>query len=132
MKITYDAEEDIIRVWSGKKVACASSLQSDFGTAVYMGDPDGHDVMGFEILGATAYLPLGPGYDANSDTLVIGETTDDPDLVTENGDFIGYWEMVVLERDEFRAPIGVALRRASVHLSTVLSAFPQPSEIIER
>ena len=131
MQVTYDMVDDVLRVWNGQKAADGSSLLREFGTAVYLGTVDGHDVVGFEVIGASAYLPFGLGYDAESDTLTVGETTDDPDLVTENGDFIGYWEVDVLEPDRFRDPIGVAIRRVSEHLAPVLAALPQPLEIVK-
>ena len=127
MQVTYDAVDDVLRVWNGQKAADGSSLLREFGTAVYLGTVDGHDVVGFEVMGATAYLPFERGYDAASDTLTIGEMTDDPDLVTENGDFIGYWEVDEQTPDGFRDPIGVAIRRASVHLAPAIGALPQPA-----
>ena len=132
MKATYDVESDVLRVYSGQRSAEGASFLRGPDAAVFLGTEGGHDVVGFLVLGASAYLPLGEGYDAGSDTLTIGETTDVPELVTENGDFIGYWEVDVLEPDGFRDPIGVAIRRASEHLAPVLAALQQPLEIVTR
>ena len=109
MRVTYDKEVDGLRVWNGQEALDGASLLREFGTAVYQGSEDGYEVVGFEVLGATVYLPFGRGYDADSNTLTIGDTTDDPDLVTENGDFIGYWEVDQEEPDGFWNPVGVAL-----------------------
>ncbi len=131
MRVTYDPEVDALRVWTGQKAVDGTSLEREFGTAVYLGTADGHDVVGFEVLGASVYLPLGLGYDVESDTLTIGETTDAPGLVTENGDFVGYWEVDEHEPDGFRNAIGVAIRRASEHLLPALATLPQPLEVIK-
>ena len=56
---------------------------------------------------------------ADTDTLTVGATTDDPTLVTENGDLIGYWERDVDDPNGIADPIGFALRRASEHLASI-------------
>ncbi len=76
-------------------------------------------MIGFEIMGGSAYLPLGSGYDAENDVLTIGETTDDPAAITQCGDFIGYWEIDEEGTPDEKDPIGVALRQASKHLASV-------------
>ena len=121
MKVIYDQAVDVLRIIGGQPVADTASLLRGPDVAVDLATYDGHDVIGFTVIGASAYLPLGLGYDAQSDTLTIGETTDDPALITENGDFIGYWQVGANEPNGFRDPIGVALRQASRYLESVIA-----------
>lgn len=123
MKVSYDKDVDILYVGTGQNEATSASLLRELGTTVSLATKDGYDVIGFEVLGGSAYLPLGTGYDAASDTLTIGETTDNPNLVTENGDFLGYWEIDPEYPDDVRDPIGVALRQASKHLAPITDAL---------
>ena len=50
---------------------------------------------------------------------MLGRTTDNPESITESGDFVGYWGPDQYFPDEYEVPIGVALKRASVHLAEV-------------
>ena len=129
MRVSYDTENDVLRVWNGQKVADTASLLRGPDAAVDLGTHAGHDVVGFLVIGASAFLPFRVGYDVESDTLTIGETKDDPDLVTENGDLIGYWEIDEVEPDSFMDPVGFAIRRASEHLAPAIGALPQPLEV---
>ena len=123
MRVSFDKDADILYVTTGQREATAASLLREFGTTVILATEDGCDVIGFEVLGGSAYLPLGPGYDADRDTLTIGETTCDPDVTTKNGDLIAYWEVDSDEPDGMKDPIGVALRQASKHLASVLDSL---------
>ena len=129
MRATYDQENDVLRVLDGQPIVVTASFVRGPDAALHMATKNGYDVVGFIVIGASPYLPLGLGYDAESDTLTIGETTDDPALITENGDLVGYWELDPVEPDGFQDPIGVALRHASVHLAEVVAALPQPLDI---
>ena len=121
MKAIYDQAVDVLRIIDGQPVADTASLLRGPDVAVDVATCNGHDVIGFTVIGASAYLPLGLGYDAQSDILTIGETTIDPALITENGDFIGYWQVYADEPNGFRDPIGVALRQASKYLASVIA-----------
>ena len=100
--------------------AVSASLLDDPGIVLDLSTEDGHEVAGVEILGISAYVPLGKnGYDADTDTLTMGRTTTDPELITQIGDLIGYWHADKHEPGGYRDPIGVAIRRASVHLAKV-------------
>ena len=121
MQVIYDQEADVLRIVNGQPISDTASLLRGPDVAVDVATFNGHDVIGFTVIGASAYLPLGLGYDAKSDILTIGETTDDPELITENGDFVGYWAALNPEPDGFRDPIGVALRQASKYLAPVLA-----------
>ena len=81
---------------------------------------DSCDIVGLDVMWASAYLPLGKkGYDPESDTLLMGRATSESELITKNGDIIGYWQMDNDNPDGIPNPIGVAIKRASVHLAEV-------------
>ena len=123
MLIHYDDEVDVldIRMHDLGGVVCASLLD-DPSIAVSLATEDGHDIEGLIVMGASAYLDLDRGYDADTDTLVIGRMTCNPSLITENGDIVAYWQVDEDDPDGFRDAIGVAIRRASVHLAEAIAA----------
>ena len=120
MRVRYDQEVDILSVMMDTPEAICASLLDGPDIAVSLATEDGHDIVGLEVLGASAFIPLGKlGYDAETDILTMGRTTHDPELITKNGDIIGYWQVDEEDPDGFRDPIGVAIKRVSVHLETV-------------
>ncbi len=120
MRIIYDHEVNVLRVITETPDAVSASLLDDPGIAIDLATEEGHEIVGITVMGASAYIPLGNrGYDAQTDTLTMGRTTDDPDLITENGDLVAYWQVDEEDSEGFGDPIGVAVRRASVHLAKV-------------
>ena len=119
MLVSYDQQANVLRVTTDAPAATAASLLDDPGVAVELATADGHDIVGLIVMGASAYIPFGKSYNAKTDTLLIGRKTGDPKLTTENGDIVGYWEVDEDDPDGFRDPIGIAIRQASKHFSTV-------------
>ena len=123
MRVRYDREFDVLSIMTDTPEAICASLLDGPDVAVSLATEDGHDIVGVEVLGASAFIPLGKlGYDAETDTLTMGRTSNAPGLVTENADFVGYWQVCEEEPDGFRDPIGVALKRASAHLAELTRA----------
>ena len=123
MQVNYDREANALHLTDGAPAATGASLLDDPGIVLELATAEGHDIVGLIVTGASAYLPLGEnGYDLKTDTLVIGAKTDDPALITENGDFVGYWQLDELEPEGFKDPVGVAVRRASTHLAAARAA----------
>ena len=119
MRVDYDDEFDILRVDAARR-AISYPLLHDDDVVVHLAAEDGKQIVGVEIWAALRYLPLGKdGYDANTDTLTMGRTTSNLKFIAECGDFTGYWEPDVNYPDEHPEAIGVALKRASVHLAEV-------------
>ena len=123
MRAAYDKEADVLRVNIEQAIADTATLVYGPDLAVDVATEDGHDVVGFILSGATAYLPLDRGYDAEQDVLTIGDSTDDPGFVTENGDLMAYWQVSDTDPTGPFDPIGLAVRRASVHLRDVIATF---------
>ena len=121
MRVDYDDEFHILRVDAASR-AESSSLLYDDDVVVNVGTEDGRDIVGVEVWAAPTYFPLGKrGYDAKTDTLTMGRTTNDPELINECGDFVGYWQPDPKDAGPgaYHYAIGVALKRASVHLAEV-------------
>ena len=72
-------------------------------------------------MGGSAYLPLGKkGYDAKTDTLMLGEKCANPDRITKNDDFVAYWQVDERFPDEgFLESIGVEIRNVSAHIANM-------------
>ena len=121
MQVSYDKEANVLHVTTEAPKATAASLLDDPGIAVELFTRDGHDIAGLIVMGASVYLPLGLGYDSETDTLIMGTKASDPTLITETGDFVGYWQVDEDNPNGARDPIGVALKHASKHLAKVLA-----------
>ena len=121
MKVRYYHTEDLLYIDTGTPDAVSASLLYASGVVLHLATEDGYDIVGVTVMGASAYLPLGnEGYDVETDTLLMGRSTTDSEYTTENGDIIGYWQLDEYDpSDGYRDPIGVAIKRASVHLAAV-------------
>ena len=122
MRVRYDPEVDALRITTDTLGVVSSSLwDPEYDSVVVdFATEDGCEIVGLDVMWASTYLPLGKkGYDPGADTLLMGRSTCDPELITENGDLIGYWRVDEYDPSGFRDPIGVVIRRASVHLAKV-------------
>ena len=115
LEIQHDPEVDALRLYAGVQRTSSSSLVGTEEVIVDFDDEEARHVIGLEVIGAAAYLPLGKrGYDAKSDTLTLGTVVDDPASISVNGDLVTYWR----ETPDVD-PIGVTIRQASKHLNGI-------------
>ena len=119
MLVSYDQQVNVLRISTDTPAATAASLLDDPGIAVELATADGHDIVGLIVMGASAYVPFGEAYNAETDTLLIGRKTGDPKLTIENGDIVGYWKVDEDDPDGFRDPIGIAIKHASKHFAGI-------------
>ena len=126
MKVRYDHVSDALSISMGKSSVISEALWDPEyqGIVVDFAKEDSYDFVGIEVLGLSAYLPLGKrGYDSESDTLFMGRTPAPcvkPELIIENGDISVYWQTVDDDdSDGIPHPVAVAVKRASVHLAKV-------------
>ena len=119
MKASYDTKADVLSLTTGIQPATSASLLDDPDIVVDLAEADGHNIVGLMIMWASAYVPLNKGYDPDTDTLLLGTKTAPHHLISENDDFIGYWQVDDDEPDGFMDPVGVLLRNASRHLAQV-------------
>ena len=89
METTYDGKDDVLHISDGRPLVVGDELMRHPGTILHLTDDDGQDIAAITIIGASAFFSLQQGYDPSSDTLTIGETVDDPALVSRSGDFVG-------------------------------------------
>lgn len=104
-----------------------AALLDNPGIVLLTGTDGGCDIVGAVIMAASYNLSLRHGYDAKSDLLLLGKDTDDPALITNNGDFVGYWKLDEDDPNGFWEPIGVAIKQASKHLAPMLATLPKHS-----
>ena len=125
MELDYNSLDDVLHLGPEGQVEDGSMLLDNPGIVLLTGADGGCDIVGAVIMAASYHLSLRHGYDAKSDTLLLGQATDDPALITKNGDFVGYWKPDADDPDGFWEPIGVAIKRASKHLAPVLADLPK-------
>ena len=112
---SFDTEHGTLRISTGQPSTTFQDLAEDIYTLVELNE-DNPSVIGIAIQHAEPYVALEKGYNADTDTLTIGRTTDDPALISENGDFVGYWQPDTADyMDGALEPIGVTLRNVSEH-----------------
>ena len=128
MKVNYDAEADVLSLTTDIEPATSASLLDDPDIVVDLAEAGGHDIVGLAVMWASAYLPLKKGYDSKTDTLLLGKKNAPPDLITEHGDFIGYWQVDEDEPDSFMDPAGVLIRNASKHLAQARLTTPPKNQ----
>ena len=121
MRVSHDThpQVDLLYFSTGTPDVGGSDMLTAPGVVVFVGTEDGHDVVGIEIIGGSAYLPLGKkGYDAKTDTLMLGEKCAKPGLITKNDDFVAYWQVDEEFSDvEFLEPMCVEIRNVSAHIA---------------
>ena len=75
---------------------------------------------------ASGYLGLTPerGYDADTDTLTIGNPVDRATFQVANGDLVVHWGYAKDDPEpEFYTPVTVQLRNASTNLAPATTSF---------
>ena len=131
MRVSHDThpQVDLLYFSTGTPDVGGSDMFTAPGVVVFVGTEDGHDVVGIEIMGGSAYLPLGKkGYDAKTDTLMLGEKCANPDLITKSDDFVAYWQVdEEFPEVEFLEPIGVEIRNVSTHIANMKILSREPA-----
>ena len=117
MSVHYDRDADILHLTTERASETGASLLDDPGVVLDLATADGHEIVGLLLMGASAYIPLGQGYDRTTDTLLLGRNSGPSLVTTETGDFVGYWRRDQDDPDGIMDPVGVALRRASRHIA---------------
>ena len=88
MKAVYEKQDDLLYLSYGVRAKDGASLEDDPGVMLDMGTDGGCDIVAVTIMGAASWF--NKGFDEASDKWLIGDTTDDLEMVTINGDFVGY------------------------------------------
>ena len=129
MQVKYYSEEDVLIIIASRDGRSGGTLRDDFGVIFALEDEGVENITRVDLHRATRFLPLSAerGYDADTDTLTLGDKPDTDFRVVDNGDFVSYrqWFDDGSEWDV----VAVDLRRASVHLAPVLAARSQPAPV---
>ena len=129
MQVKYYPEEDVLIIIASRYWRSGGTLRDDFGVIFALEDEGVENITRVDLHRATRFLPLSAerGYDADGDTLTLGDKPDADFRVVDNGDFVSYrqWFDDGSEWDV----VAVDLRRASVHLAPVLAALSQPTPV---
>ncbi len=129
MPVKYYAEDDALIIIANQGGLSGGTLRDDFRVILDFADESSDDVTRIDIMDVSRFLPLSAerGYDADTDTLTLGDKPDADYRVVDNGDFVSYrqWFDDGSEWDV----VAVDLRRASVHLAPVLAARTRPAPV---
>ena len=127
MQVKYYAEDDALILIGTPGGRSGAALRDNWEVILTLADEGSELITRLTVLHATDFLPLHAerGYDADTDTLTLGDKPDADYRVVENGDFAGYWQEC--DGGRYWDVVAVDLRRASVHLAPVLAALPQPA-----
>ena len=119
MRVIYDRQADVLRLLTDKKGQTSTPLVELVDVVLDLVADESDEVTALEIIGASAYLPLGRrGYDAATDTLTLG-TVDNPKHVTRSENIVTYWQPDEYEPETQLEPAGIAIRQASEHLNGI-------------
>ena len=137
LRVSHDQEVDVLYLRACQGAPDGTTLDDPAlsGIAALIGTFEGYDIVGLIIQGAAHCLyppfvlnhgnpPAAGGgsrlcrYDADTDTLTLGFTAADPELITQdNAYLVGYWQRDPEDADYFPL-IGVSLLNASKHLAS--------------
>ena len=129
MQVKYYPEDDALIMDISRGGCSGATLRDDFGVILVFESEGDENIARVRMLHVSDYLPLDAdrGYDAQTDTLTLGDKPTADYRVVDNGDFVSYrkwfddgseWDVVALD-----------LRRASVHLAPALAALSQPTPV---
>ena len=129
MEVKYYPEDDALIMDIARGGCSGGTLREDFGVIFVFKSEGDENIARLRVLNVSDFLPLSAerGYDADADTLTLGDKPDADYRVVDNGDFVSYrqWFDDGSEWDV----VAVDLRRASVHLAPVLAARSQPAPV---
>ena len=121
LDLSYDPETDALALGSGHRRRTSVLLESEGHIVIDLPDEESRVVVGLEIFGISAYLPLGRrGYCKATDMLTIGDDVESATVIAENEDLIAYWRFDDSDPGDM-APVGLSLRNASRHLASLAS-----------
>ena len=120
-------EEDDVAVLTERRAHRSSGgiLRDDFDVILTYASEGSEEVTQIDIFGVSRFLPLSAerGYDADTDTLTLGDKPTADYRVVDDGPFVSYrqwfddgseWDVVALD-----------IRQASKHMAKVADAMPQ-------
>ena len=120
MRVHYNPDASVLHFDTGTPGVVGHTLYDDGHTVIGSAPEGGHEIAYVTIIGASAFLPLGKrGYDAETDTLQLGNAMNEHDKGTENGDITVRWRRDKELNSDYLCPMGVEIRNASVHIANM-------------
>jgi hypothetical protein len=115
LTVSYDRVADSLRVTTDETAVSSDQMVARYDWVVldFAKDATHSEVVGLEVLGASALFPLGrKSYDRHADALILG--TRDGATAVVNGDLVVYWGRDPDDPEDDEAwPIGLEIRSAS-------------------
>lgn len=119
--VRYEPEDELLFMPDGRRGKTAWGMYSDrHDVMLEIIDSESKIPVGIAAIGAAGYLELRQGYDAETDTLSIGETS--APYVVDGGVFVGYWTL----SDQGEDGIGIWSGSKSGRHPCTLPASGQP------
>lgn len=127
LKVHYDSECDALGLHSDRLSRISAELETVPGVVLDLANDDdlSCQVVGLEVLGMSAYVPLGKlGYCEETDTLTFGAEIETAIEIVENEDLAAHWRPDD-SLDDFMVPVAFDLRNASKHLAPIMASWPK-------
>ena len=127
LKVHYDSGCDALGLYSDQLSKVSAELETAPGVVLDLANDDdlSCQVVGLEVLGMSAYMPLGKlGYCEETDTLTFGAGIETASEIVENEDLVAHWRPDDA-LDDFMIPIAFDLQNASKHLAPVMTNWPK-------
>ena len=127
LRVHYDSECDALGLHSDQFPKISAELETAPGVVLDLANDDdlSCQVVGLEVLGMSAYVPLGKlGYCEETDTLTFGTEIETAIEIMENEDLVAYWRSDD-SLDDSMVPVAFDLRNASKHLAPVMASWPK-------
>ena len=130
MQVKYYPEDDALIMDIARGGCSGSTLRDDFGVILVFESEGSENIARVRVLHIRDFLPLDAerGYDADTDTLTLGDKPTSDYRLVDNGVFVSYrqWFDDGSEWDV----VAVDIRQASVHLAPVISALSQSAPVV--
>ena len=121
MDVRYYPSDDIISIVAAKQnTKYCEDLAYDWSVALGYAEKDSEEIAYLEIIGISGWLKI--GYDAETDTLLLGRDIEGDFRVVESGEFVNYKRWYDAgDGDGYWETVKMKLRNASQHLAEVFA-----------
>ena len=128
MRLIYTPSEDALFLIAGDQNAEGSQdLAHGGGVAFGYTEEDSEEIANLEIIGVSECLKI--GYDAETDTLLLGRDIEGDFRVVESGEFVNYKRWYDAgDGDGYWETVKMKLRNASQHLAEVFAHLESSPE----
>lgn len=131
LRLHYDPECDAIGLDYNLPHRATHEVEGLGWVMIDLPDDESHKAVGLEVLGISAWLPLGKlGYCKETDTLTFGNPSEAPAVSAQNGDLVAHWRRDASSAGGLTA-IAVDLRNASQHLAPITNATSKSPTVQE-